>query len=135
MSQRKGDLVDASLRVSDHADRSTRLAPEATRRGRSAPVVPRKRTLHILHHRKAMSAIEVPAGAAKAPGHEGERHCDGPGVSILLGWGNDRTRRSRGAPSQEPYGVNLENWHEAVSDPSCNLRQPLSITHRFAPQS
>ena len=32
MSQRKGDLVDASLRVSEHADRSTRLAPEAAPR-------------------------------------------------------------------------------------------------------
>ena len=71
-----------------------------------------------------MSAIEVPAGAPKAPGHEGERHCDGPEVSILLGRGKNRTCRSRGAPSQEPYGVNLENWREAVSDPSCNLRQP-----------
>ena len=79
MSQRKGDLVDASFRVSEHADRSTRLAPEAAPRGRPAPMVPRKRTLHILHHRKATSAIEVPAGAPKAPGHEGEMHCDGPG--------------------------------------------------------
>ena len=92
MSQRKGDLVDASFRVSEHADRSTRLAPEAAPRGRPAPVVPRKRTLHILHHRKATSAIEVPAGAPKAPGHEGEMHCDGPGG--LSFWAGAMTGRA-----------------------------------------